>query len=160
MKQKINKTILFFLLIFISLILIFAYMIEYKLGFEACKLCIYQRVPYFLSILLIIEILFFKKYEKVTLLLLSFIFFISLILAFYHFGIEQGFFDESTVCASGDVLNTLNKEELLQELKKNTISCKNVNFKILGFSLASINFILSFIFSVIFMKMFLNYGKN
>ena len=160
MKQKLNKIILFFLLIFVSLILIIAYTIEYRLGIEACKLCIYQRIPYFLSILLIIEILFFKKYEKITLLLLTSIFFISSILAFYHFGIEQGFFEESAVCISGDALNSLNKEELLAELKKNTISCKNVSFKILGFSLSSINVILSFIFSGIFMKLFLNYGKN
>ena len=124
MTQKLNKTILFFLLIFISLILIFAYLIEYRLGYEACKLCIYQRVPYFLSILLIIEILFFEKYEKITLLILSSIFLISLILAFYHFGIERGFFEESTVCVTGDLLNTLNKAELLEKLKKNTVSCK------------------------------------
>ena len=160
MIQKLNKTILFFLLIFISLILISAYMIEYKLGYEACKLCVYQRVPYLLSILLIIEMFFFKKYEKIALLILSSIFLISLILAFYHFGIEQGFLEESTVCATGDLLNTLSKTELLEELKKNTVSCKDVSFKILGFSLASINVILSFIFSGIFMKLFLNYGKN
>ena len=72
--------------------LIFAYVVQYQLGHQPCKLCLYERIPYFLSIFLIIEILFYKKYVKTSLLILSIIFFISFILAFYHFGIEQGFF--------------------------------------------------------------------
>ena len=135
-------------------------MVEYKLGHEPCKLCIYQRIPYFLAIFLIIEALFFKKNVKMTLLLLSLIFVISAGLAFYHFGIEQGFFSESLACTSGDLSKTLSKEELLQQLKLNRISCKDVSFRILGLSLAAINTIFSLILSVIFMRMFINYGKN
>ena len=88
------------------------------------------------------------------------IFFISLILAFYHFGIEQGFFKEPLSCAAGNLSETLTKEELLKQLSQNTISCKNVEFKIFGFSLASINTIFSVILSVIFVKLFINYEKN
>ena len=84
----------------------------------------------------------------------------SAALAFYHFGIEQGFFNESLACTAGDLSKTLTKEELLQQLKQNTISCKDVSFKILGFSLASINSIISLILSVIFLRLFTNYGKN
>ena len=84
----------------------------------------------------------------------------STILAFYHFGIEQGFFSESLTCATGDLSNTLSKEELLQQLKENNISCKNVSFRILGLSLAAINTIFSFVLSVIFIRLFMNYGKN
>ena len=54
MIEKINKKILFSLLIFITLILISAFLIEYGLGYKPCKLCIYQRIPYFVAILLII----------------------------------------------------------------------------------------------------------
>ena len=84
----------------------------------------------------------------------------STILAFYHFGIEQGFFSESLTCATGDLSNTLSKEELLQRLKENNISCKNVSFRILGLSLAAINTIFSLVLSVIFIRLFVNYGKN
>jgi len=84
----------------------------------------------------------------------------STILAFYHFGIEQGFFSESLTCATGDLSNTLSKEELLQQLKENNISCKNVSFRILGLSLAAINTIFSLVLSVIFIRLFMNYGKN
>ena len=130
------------------------------MGHEPCKLCLYQRIPYFLAILLIIKIFFFKKYEKITLLILSLIFIGSAALAFYHFGIEQGFFSESLVCKTGDLSRILSKEQLLEQLNKNSISCKDASFKILGLSLAAINTIFSLFLSVIFIKLFLNYGKN
>ena len=158
-KQK-NKIFLIFILIFSSLILFSAYIIEYKLGYVACKLCLYERIPYFISILLISTIFFINKYEKIILLILSFTFFVGAAIAFYHFGIEQGFFDESLVCVTENFAETLSKEQLLEQLKQNSISCRNVSFRILGFSLATINSICSIILSVIFMKLYMNYGKN
>ena len=160
MTEQINKKFIFSLLVFTSLVLVSAFIIEYRLGHEPCKLCLYERIPYFLSMLLIIKMLFIKKYERVTLLILFLVFISSTALAFYHFGIEQGFFSESLVCTTGDLSKTLSKEELLQQLKQNSISCKDVSFRMLGMSLAAINTIFSLILSVIFMRMFMNYGKN
>ena len=160
MLKKTNNILLIFLLFFISASLMAAFVIEYGLGHEPCKLCIYQRIPYIVSIFFIIELIFFKKNEKTTLLLLSLIFIISAILAFYHLGIEQGFFTESFVCESGSFSETLTKDQLLEQLKQSSISCKDVSFTILGLSLASINVIFSLVLSVIFIKLFLSYGKN
>jgi len=84
----------------------------------------------------------------------------STALAFYHFGIEQGFFSESLACATGDLSKTLSKEELLQQLKQNSISCKDVSFRILGLSLAAINTIFSLVLSFIFLRLFMNYEKK
>jgi disulfide bond formation protein DsbB len=160
MFKKTNNILLISILFISSATLIAAFIIQYGLGHQPCKLCIYQRIPYILSIFLIIELIFFKRNEKTTLLLLSLIFIISVILAFYHFGIEQGFFIESFVCESASFSETLTKDQLLEQLKQNTISCKDVSFKVLGLSLASINVIFSLVLSVIFLKLFLNYGKN
>ena len=110
--------------------------------------------------ILIIKILFIKKYEKITLLILFLVFMSSTALAFYHFGIEQGFFKESLVCTAGNLLETLTKEEILKQLSQNTISCKDVSFRIFGFSLAAINTIFSISLSVIFIRLFINYEKN
>ena len=159
MTEKINKKFLLVILIFISLVLVFAFVIEYKLGHQPCKLCLYERIPYFLSILLIIKILFIKQYEKITLLIISLVFICSAALGFYHFGIEQGLFNESFVCEAQNFSEILSKEQLLEQLKQNNISCKDVSFKILGLSLAAINTILSLILSIIFIRLFLNYGK-
>ena len=160
MVKQVNKRILLILLIFFSLILVSAFLIEYKLDHQPCKLCIYQRIPYFLAILLIVKIFFIKKYEKITLLILFFIFIGSTALAFYHFGIEQGFFSESLACSTDEQLKSLSKEELLEQLKQNSISCKDVSFRIFGLSLAAINSIFSLLLCVIFLKIFLSYGKN
>tara|TARA_B100000029_G_C17545568_1_gene948320 strand:+ start:892 stop:1371 length:480 start_codon:yes stop_codon:yes gene_type:complete len=156
---KKNLTIIS-ILIFIVLILISAYIVEFGLGHKPCKLCVYQRVPYFLAIFLIAQILYIKKLEKILLLTLSLLFFVSFILAFYHFGIEQGFFQESIACYTENLQNELTKEQILKKLKQSNISCKNVDFRIFGLSLASINSIFSITLSVIFLKLFFNYGKN
>ena len=130
------------------------------MGYVACKLCLYERIPYFISILLISTIFFINKYEKIILLILSFVFFVGAAIAFYHFGIEQGFFDESLVCVTENFAETLSKEQLLEQLKLNNISCKNVNFRIMGLSLATINVFFSIFLSFIFFKLFLDYEKN
>ena len=95
MLKQSNNIFLIIIFAVISLAIISALIIQYWLGHEPCKLCLYERIPYFLSILLLIKILFFKKNEKITLLILSLVFVGSSTLAFYHFGIEQGFFSES-----------------------------------------------------------------
>tara|TARA_E500000331_G_scaffold349266_1_gene392194 strand:+ start:1598 stop:2080 length:483 start_codon:yes stop_codon:yes gene_type:complete len=156
---KTNRYLIFILIILISA-LIAAFIIEYALGHKPCNLCIYERVPYIISIFLILEILFIKKHIKTTLLFLTIIFALSAVLAFYHFGIEQGFFNESFVCESKNSSEMMTKDELLKQLERNTISCKEVNFKVIGLSLASINTIFSIFLSVIFLKLYLNYEKN
>jgi len=160
MTKQISKKFLFSILVFISLVLVSAFVIEHQLGHEPCKLCLYERIPYFLSVLLIIQMLFIKKNERVTLLILFLAFISSAALAFYHFGIEQGFFSESLMCKAEDLLKILSKEQLLEQLKQSSISCKDVSFRILGLSLAAINTIFSLFLSVIFIKLFLNYEKN
>ena len=160
MLKREKNLILVFILFFVSLVLISAFVIEYGFDHQPCKLCLYERIPYFLSILLIIKILFIKKYERVTLLALSLIFIGSATLAFYHFGIEQGFVSESFVCETRNLSETLSKEQLLEQLKQNNISCKDVSFRILGLSLAAINTIFSLVLSVIFIRLFINYEKN
>ena len=160
MTKQINNKFLFVILIFIFSVLMSAYIIEYQLGHQPCKLCLYERIPYFLAILLILKIFFIKSYEKVTLLILSLVFVISSVLAFYHFGIEQGFFDESLTCTAPELSKVLSKEQILEQLKQNNISCKDVSLRIMGLSLAAINTIFSLILSLIFIKFFLNHGKN
>ena len=149
------------LILFLSIFaLVSAYFIQYVLGHQPCNLCLFERVPYLSSIIIILSCFYFKKFEKISLILLSLIFFFATILSFYHFGIEQGFIKESLVCDLNGLSNELSKEALLDELKKMPVSCKDVTFKVFGLSLATFNFFISLIISVITMKLFLNYEKN
>jgi len=156
-KKNLILIIIFFIIL---LSIISALIIEHVLSHQPCSLCLYERIPYFLSALLLIKIFFFKKYEKITLLILFLVFISSSLLAFYHFGIEQGFFNESFVCNVENQSKILSKGQLLKELNQNVVSCKDVTFRILGLSLAAINTILSIVLSIIFLKLFFNYGSN
>tara|TARA_B110000285_G_C14528026_1_gene339520 strand:- start:131 stop:469 length:339 start_codon:yes stop_codon:yes gene_type:complete len=104
--------------------------------------------------------LFFNKFEKVSLIFLSIIFFSATLIAIYHFGIEQGFIKESLVCDLNNKNNDLSKEALLNQLKKMPVSCKDVTFKIFGLSLATLNIFISLVLCVITTKLFLRYEKN
>ena len=149
------------LILFLSIFaLVSAYFIQYVLGHQPCNLCLFERVPYLSSIIIILSCFYFKKFEKISLIFLSLIFFFATILSFYHFGIEQGFIKESLVCnlSAGD--NFINPEELLKSLKEKPTSCKDVTFRLFGLSLATINIFISLIVSVITLKLFLDYEKN
>ena len=160
MTEVKNKKILNLILLFSIFALIIAYFIQYILGHQPCNLCLIQRVPYVLAIIIIILIFFLKKLEKICFFILSIIFIFATIISFYHFGIEQGFIKESLVCDLTNENNILTKDAILKELKEKTISCKDVTFKILGLSLATINTIVSLILSTITIKVFLNHEKK
>ena len=160
MYQIKNRTIFNFILLFSIFALFAAYFIQYILGHQPCNMCLLERIPYILTIILIASSFLFKKNEKIYLALLSLVFFSATLISLYHVGIEQGFIEESLVCDLSSQNNYLTAENLLNELKEKTISCKDVNFRILGFSLATINTIFSLILSIILGKLFLDYEKN
>ncbi len=144
----------------ISLIsIISAFFIEHVLGYQPCNLCLIERIPYGLSIILIILHFLSKKKDKFIILLLILIFTFSLIISLYHFGIEQGFFEESAICGLKDASKILTKEEVLNQLQEKTVSCKDVTFRIFGFSLTTINIIVSLFLTILLIKIFLNYEK-
>ena len=149
------------LIFLISLVsIISAYFIEHILGHQPCNLCLIERIPYGLSLILIILNYFFKKNQKFVILLLIIIFTFSLIISLYHFGIEQGFFEESAVCGLKNSAEIMSKDELLKQLQEKNISCKDVTFRIFGLSLTSINILLSFILTILLTKIFISYEKN
>ena len=160
MSELKNKTILSLILLFSIFALFAAYFIQYVLKHQPCNLCLIERMPYFFSIIVILICFFTKRFEKFSLIILSLIFFSATLIAFYHFGIEQGFIKESLVCDLNNETNSLTKETLLNQLKKMPVSCKDVTFKIFGLSLATFNIFITLIFGVITTKLFLTYEKN
>tara|TARA_B110000971_G_scaffold87246_1_gene89633 strand:+ start:371 stop:856 length:486 start_codon:yes stop_codon:yes gene_type:complete len=160
MSKIKHKTILSLILLFNIFAIFAAYFIQYVLKYQPCNLCLIERIPYIISILVILICLFFKRFEKFSLFILSLIFFSAALIAFYHFGIEQGFFKESLVCELNSENNDLSKAALLNQLKEMPVSCKDVTFKIFGLSLATFNIFISLILSVTTVKLFLTYEKN
>ena len=160
MSRIKNRTTLNLILLFSIFALSVAYFVQHILGHKPCNLCLIERLPYIFAIIIISLDLILKKFEKAIIILLILIFVAATIISFYHFGIEQGFFKESLVCNLDGSITNLSKEDLIKELQQQTVSCKDISFRIFSLSLATINTIISLILSVITIKLFLNYGKN
>ena len=156
-----SKNLLIKFIFLISVIaLVSAFFIEYVLGHQPCNLCILERIPYLLAIIIILLNFKFIHYEKFFILLLSIIFLAGAIISLYHLGIEQGFIKESLVCNLKSGSNLLSKEEILKQLQEKNVSCKDVTFKIFGLSLTSYNILISLLITVSTGKIYFNYEKN
>ena len=136
-----------------------AYFIEYILGYQPCNLCLYERIPYFLAILILLANFKYNKLEKYFILFLIIIFFIATLLSLYHLGIEQGLIEESLLCNLEKGTNIIDKNEILKQLQQKNISCKDVAFKIFGLSLTSFNIIISLLLTISLTKAYLKYEK-
>ena len=148
------------ILLFSLISLISAYLIENVLGYQPCNLCLIERIPYGLSIILITAIFILKKNQKFFILLLIMTFVFSFAISFYHYGIEQGFFQESSVCAIKNFSENITKEDVLKQFEEKTVSCKDVTFSIFGLSLASINIVISLLLIIVLLKIYFKYEKN
>ena len=156
-KAEIYLKIIFLISFFA---LISAFFIEYILGHQPCNLCLIERIPYALSIILIMTIFLIQRNEKFLILLLILIFIFSFVISFYHYGIEQGFFQESSVCGVRNITENITKEDLLKELSEKTVSCKDVTFRIFGLSLTGINIVVSLLFIITLFKIYKKYETN
>ncbi len=156
-----NKSLFLNLILFVSFVaLLSAFFIEYVLGHQPCNLCILERIPYVIAIVIILLNYKFSQFEKMFLVLLVIVFLTATILSVYHFGIEQGFIEESLVCDLKNGSETTSKEEILKQLLEQKVSCKDVTFKIFGLSLTSYNILISLLFSISVGKIYFNYDKN
>ena len=158
---KINKTLTVKLIFLISIVaLASAFFIEHVLGHQPCNLCIIERIPYLLAMIIILLNYKFIHLEKYFILSLTLIFLVAAALSIYHLGIEQGFIKESKICELNSGSNLLSKEDILKQLQQKNVSCQDVTFKIFGLSLTSYNIIISLIISTLTAKIYFIYDNN
>ena len=155
-----NRIILNGVLAFSVLSLSIAYFIQHILGHKPCNLCLIERIPYIASVILISLLFILKRFEKIISGIVFLFFIFGAIISFYHVGIEQGFFSESFVCNLSSSQDNLTAKQLLKQLENAPVSCKEVTFRLLGLSLATINTIISIILSGIMIKIIKNYEQN
>ena len=154
------KTVLNLLLIFSVFSILFAFYVEYVLGHKPCNLCLLQRIPYIVTIILIILVTIFRNLQRLAFLLLSLFFLAGTLLSLYHVGIEQDLISESFVCGDNIDTSITDKTEILKQLENKAVSCKNVTFTIIGVSLATINTFISLIIAIITISIFIGYEKK
>jgi len=156
LERKFKIFYSFIILLCVTSIL-YAFFIEYFLGYKPCILCKYQRAPYFFGV--IIGLFgFFKPSNTKIMIYILLTFLISMTLSGYHVGIEQELYQSVFSCSDNN-LGVLEKGKLLESLKVINPDCRNVNFAVFGVSLATINLILSFVISSVSYYLYSN-AKN
>tara|TARA_B100001109_G_C18759311_1_gene425283 strand:+ start:227 stop:697 length:471 start_codon:yes stop_codon:yes gene_type:complete len=127
---------------------LFAFYLQYVLGHAPCKLCIYQRVPYYLIIAIGLINLLFDKYLKFSLLLISILLLSELLISGYHTLSTFGFIDY-TGCESATLPSDINqlKEALLSDSL--VVTCSNANLKFFSIPLSFYNTLFSAFFLLI-----------
>ena len=154
--QNIKKFyIIIFTLSFFSLAA--AFYIEYILGFKPCILCVYQRIPYAIALFISLTV-FFVGNRNILLIILGLTFLAGILLSGYHVSIEKGFIEPIFSCTDENI-KALEKEEILKSLNNIKPDCKDVDFSIFGISLATLNFIISFVLTTVIVYIF-KYAKK
>ena len=137
-----SRLILAFLFSSSFFALFLAYISQYVFGLQPCALCHYQRIPFFLVIIVTLLSFFIKeeKWQKIIIKIALAILIFNVFLAFYHVGVEQKIFIFDK-CASL-IPNLDNLEALKKELlRAKSIRCDEPQFILFGISMAGWNVI-------------------
>ena len=154
-----NKTFFLFVFFISFVSLLSAYTIEHLLGYQPCNLCLISRIPYAIALIIVIINFKLQKNEDFFIILLLLVFSFSFSISVYHFGIEQGFISESSVCGLQSEISITSKDEILKSLQKTAISRKNVAFKIFGLSLTTYNILISLLMILTSIRFYFTYEK-
>ena len=155
----VKKYYFILLMILSAVILSTVYLIEIYLELPPCKLCIYQRVPYFFSLIICIFSFFLTK-KKYLIYILFFVFTMSMIVSFYHSLVERGLINFEMGCTSmnQDFSNIDDLKKYLDEVP--IAKCDEILFSLYGLSFANMNFLISLFFVILSTYLFRSYGRE
>ena len=145
----INSKNIFFLAVLFSIFAILsAFFMQYVLGHAPCKLCTYQRIPYYIIILVGLITLFFPKIIKLTSFLLIFLLLAEFLVSNYH---TLSTFEVISYsgCQSAEIPSDINvlKEALMSDTL--IVNCSNANLKYFGIPLSIYNSFFSLMFLIV-----------
>lgn len=134
-----------------------AFFFEYVLGYSACKMCIWQRWPHALAIL--VGIIILSSRLKILSIIGALSTLTTATIGFYHAGVEYKWWDGPSSCSSK--INTeISASDLLNQiLDAPIVRCDDVVWDLFGISMAGWNGILSIILTSIWVIIFLNKQK-
>ena len=145
----INSKNIFFLAVLFSIFAILsAFFMQYVLGHTPCKLCTYQRIPYYIIILIGLFTFFFPKIIKLTSFLLIFLLLAEFLVSNYHTLSTYEVISYSG-CQSAEIPNDINqlKEALMSD--NLIVYCSNANLKYFGIPLSIYNSFFSLMFLIV-----------
>ena len=141
------RPIIFFLCVIAISIALIA---EYIFNILPCKMCLYQRYPYYFIISIFIIFYLFRKTSNLWLyILVELAVLYGLFYSIWHVGIEQNLLTGPSSC-SGKLIESSSIDNLKEQILNQTIiSCNEISWSILGLSAATLNSLLLFLFLLI-----------
>jgi disulfide bond formation protein DsbB len=129
-----------------------AYIGQYGFDLYPCYLCLWQRIPYMIVIMLAIFGMIATKamdarYGALNILFAAVAFFVNSAIAFYHVGVEEQWW-ASTACSMPD-FSGLSAAELAQAIRETpVVRCDEVQWRLFGISMAGYNVMLCFVLGI------------
>tara|TARA_B100000900_G_C20229438_1_gene573211 strand:- start:16 stop:510 length:495 start_codon:yes stop_codon:yes gene_type:complete len=152
----------YFLFLISSVAILSALIAEYIYNLQPCELCLKQRHPYYLFIvisLLILSISNFKKLFGYILIQLGTIY--GIFYSIWHVGVENKILKGPANCSANLSISSNTTDLKQQILNKQVISCDEVVWSFFGISAASLNtIVLLFIFVINGLYIYKYYGKK
>jgi disulfide bond formation protein DsbB len=143
-----SKNIFFLTVLFSFFAILSAFFMQYVLGHAPCKLCTYQRIPYYVIILIGMATLFFHKIIKLSFLLLILLLIAEFLISNYHTLSTYEIINYSG-CQSVEIPNDINqlKEALMSDTL--VVNCSNANLEYFGIPLSIYNSFFSLMFLIV-----------
>ena len=128
-------------------LLLGAWAFQYIGGLPPCKLCIWQRYPHAVAILIGAIALRFGNAALAWLGALAAL--TTAGIGGYHTGVERGWWEGPTTCTSGPIGGLSTDELFDQIMSAPLVRCDEVPWEMLGLSMASWNMVISLGLAVI-----------
>ncbi|MBW4708732.1 disulfide bond formation protein B [Roseobacter sp. YSTF-M11] len=122
-------------------LLIGAFAFQYVGGLPPCKLCIWQRYPHVIAVLL--GLLALRLQSALLVVLGAVAAFATAAVGLYHVGVEQVWWQGPTTCSSGPITGKSADELLDQILSAQLVRCDEIAWEMLGISMAGWNALVS-----------------
>ncbi len=133
-----------------------AYILEFAFHYKPCIMCLYERVPYIIMIVMgmvyltVITLRSQKAFATLKPVLASIMLcciVASVALSVYHIGIEQGIIEATEKCNSaGELTSSISIEDLKNAFSRTKLSdCRKPEFVLLGISLVGYNLIFNLV---------------
>lgn len=113
---------------------------QYGFGLFPCEMCMWQRYPHFAAIALAL-LASFAEPKRLWIALAALAILISGAIGAFHAGVEQGWWDGLTGCASA--VSSSEGDALEAILNAPLVRCDEIPWSFLGLSLAAWNFVIS-----------------
>ncbi|MGC3937066.1 disulfide bond formation protein B [Roseobacter sp. EG26] len=123
-------------------LLLGAFAFQHVGGMAPCKMCIWQRYPHVIALL--IGLVALKLQSRLLILLGALSVFATGAVGVFHVGVEQEWWQGPTTCSSGPIGGKTADELLDQILTAPLVRCDEIAWEMLGISMAGWNALISF----------------